>query len=69
MKELYKHDFSEDLSAVANIGGGKVQVAVEFNAIKEIDKQIAKLEGKSDLFSKILGYGLNFAKDYVTKAA
>lgn len=67
MKTLYKHDFNEDISAVTSIGAGKIQVAVEFNALKEIEKLQAKLVGKSDLFSKVAGYALDFAKDQVLK--
>lgn len=67
MKNLYTHQFNEDLSASANIGAGKVQLALEFNALKEIEKLQAKLVGKSDIFSKVAGYALDFAKDQVLK--
>lgn len=66
-RELFKHEFNEDLSASASIGEGKLSVAINFNALKEVDKQIAKLQGKSDFPSKVFGYALDFLKAQLIK--
>jgi hypothetical protein len=67
MKELYKHDFNDDVSGKATVGNDELSLVFSVKISKQLEKLSAKFEAKDDMFSKIASKVIVLAKDYVAK--